>query len=163
MKIAMIGTGYVGLVSGTCFADLGLIVVCIDNDQEKLTGLHRGEVPIYEPGLEELVNKNVAAWKLSFASWAVGDIDTQDAIFIAVGTPPSETDGSADLSAVYAVAAELAPKLAGYTIVVNKSTVPVGTGDEVERIIKTNNPDTKFDVASNPEFLREGNAVDEFI
>ncbi len=163
MKIAMIGTGYVGLVSGTCFADLGHTVVCIDNDSHKLDRLHRGEIPIYEPGLEELVKKNVAAGRLGFSGWADADIGDQDAIFIAVGTPPSETDGSADLSAVFAVAAELGPRLAGYTTVVNKSTVPVGTGDEVERIIKTANPAADFDVASNPEFLREGSAIDDFM
>lgn len=163
MKIAMIGTGYVGLVSGACFADLGHTVICIDNDEDKLEHLDRGEIPIYEPGLEELVKKNVSAGRLSFASWTTDEIGDQDAIFIAVGTPPSETDGSADLSAVYAVAAELAPKLAGYTIVVNKSTVPVGTGDEVEAIIGKTNPSADFDVASNPEFLREGSAIDDFM
>jgi len=163
MKIAMIGTGYVGLVSGACFADLGHTVVCIDNDEDKLELLYRGEIPIYEPGLEELVKKNVTAGRLGFTSWDNDDIGNQDAIFIAVGTPPSERDGSADLSAVYSVAAELAPRLSGYTIIVNKSTVPVGTGDEVEAIIRKTNPDAEFDVASNPEFLREGSAIDDFM
>ncbi len=163
MKIAMIGTGYVGLVSGACFADLGHTVVCIDNDEDKLERLYRGEIPIYEPGLEELVKKNVTAGRLGFTSWDNDDIGNQDAIFIAVGTPPSERDGSADLSAVYSVAAELAPRLSGYTIIVNKSTVPVGTGDEVEAIIRKTNPDAEFDVASNPEFLREGSAIDDFM
>lgn len=163
MRIAMIGTGYVGLVTGACFSDLGHDVVCIDNDAEKLRRLEQGEIPIYEPGLDELVSKNVAAKRLRFAGWAAGDIANQDAIFIAVGTPPSETDGSADLSAVYAVAAEMAPNLAGYTVIVNKSTVPVGTGDEVEAIISKTNAEADFDVASNPEFLREGSAIDDFM
>jgi len=163
MRIAMIGTGYVGLVSGACFADLGHDVICIDNDQNKLDLLEQGKIPIYEPGLDELVSKNVQAGRLKFAAWAAGDIQNQDAIFIAVGTPPNELDGNADLSAVYAVAAELAPKLSGYTVVINKSTVPVGTGDEVEEIIRTANPNANFDVASNPEFLREGSAIDDFM
>lgn len=163
MRIAMIGTGYVGLVSGACFADLGHDVVCIDNDEDKLRSLKEGNIPIYEPGLDELVSKNVAVGRLRFASWATGAISDQDAIFIAVGTPPSETDGSADLSAVYAVAAEMAPNLADYTVIVNKSTVPVGTGDAVEAIIRKTNPNADFDVASNPEFLREGSAIDDFM
>jgi len=163
MRIAMIGTGYVGLVSGACFADLGHDVVCIDNNQAKLDLLEQGKIPIYEPGLDELVSKNVEAGRLKFAPWAAGDIQNQDAIFIAVGTPPSELDGSADLSAVYAVAAELAPELSGYTVVINKSTVPVGTGDEVEEIIRTANPNANFDIASNPEFLREGSAIEDFM
>lgn len=163
MRIAMIGTGYVGLVSGACFADLGHDVVCIDNDQKKLDLLKQGKIPIYEPGLDELVSKNTNAGRLRFSAWENGDVENQDAIFIAVGTPPSEHDGSADLSAVYAVAATLAPKLSGYTVVINKSTVPVGTGDEVDEIIRTANPDADFDVASNPEFLREGSAIDDFM
>jgi len=163
MHIAMIGTGYVGLVTGACFADLGHDVVCIDNDLEKLDRLQAGEIPIYEPGLDELVGKNVAAGRLHFAAWEAGDIASQDAIFIAVGTPPSKTDNGADLSAVYAVAAEMAPKLGGYTVIVNKSTVPVGTGDEVEEILRKANPGADFDVASNPEFLREGSAIDDFM
>jgi UDPglucose 6-dehydrogenase len=163
MRIAMIGTGYVGLVTGACFADLGHNVICIDNDLDKLKRLEQGEIPIYEPGLDELVSKNVAAGRLRFSDWAAGDISEQEAIFIAVGTPPSKTDGSADLTAVYAVAAEMAPNLAGHTVVVNKSTVPVGTGDAVEKIIRDTNPDADFDVASNPEFLREGSAIDDFM
>lgn len=163
MRIAMIGTGYVGLVTGACFSDLGHDVICIDNDEEKLRRLEQGEIPIYEPGLDELVSKNVAAKRLRFADWAAADIANQDAIFIAVGTPPSEADGSADLSAVYAVAAEMAPNLSGYTVIVNKSTVPVGTGDEVEEIIAKTNANADFDVASNPEFLREGSAIDDFM
>ena len=163
MHIAMIGTGYVGLVTGACFADLGHDVVCIDNDLEKLARLQAGEIPIYEPGLDELVGKNVSAGRLRFSTWEAGDIANQDTIFIAVGTPPSKTDSSADLSAVYAVAAEMAPKLGGYTVIVNKSTVPVGTGDEVEEILRKANPNADFDVASNPEFLREGSAIDDFM
>jgi len=163
MHIAMIGTGYVGLVTGACFADLGHDVVCIDNDLEKLDRLQAGEIPIYEPGLDELVGKNVSAGRLRFSTWGAGDIAGQDAIFIAVGTPPSKTDNGADLSAVYAVAAEMAPKLGGYTVIVNKSTVPVGTGDEVEEILRKANPGADFDVASNPEFLREGSAIDDFM
>ena len=163
MRIAMIGTGYVGLVTGACFADLGHNVVCIDNDLKKLNLLEGGKIPIYEPGLDELVSKNVSAGRLRFSSWEKGEIASQDAVFIAVGTPPSETDGSADLSAVYAVAAEMAPKLRGYTVVVNKSTVPVGTGDKVEDILRKANAKADFDVASNPEFLREGSAIDDFM
>ncbi len=163
MRLAMIGTGYVGLVTGACFADLGHEIICIDNDDAKLARLAAGEIPIYEPGLEELVKKNVAAGRLTFANWAGADIGDCDAVFIAVGTPPSVTDGSADLSAVYAVAAELAPRLKGYTVIVNKSTVPVGTGEEVEAIIARGNKEADFDVASNPEFLREGSAIDDFM
>ncbi|MEQ9518398.1 MAG: UDP-glucose/GDP-mannose dehydrogenase family protein [Parvibaculum sp.] len=163
MRLAMIGTGYVGLVTGACFADLGHEIVCIDNDEAKLARLAAGEIPIYEPGLEELVKKNVAVGRLSFSNWSGADIADCDAAFIAVGTPPSIADGSADLSAVYAVAAELAPRLRGYTVIVNKSTVPVGTGDEVEAIIARENQQADFDVASNPEFLREGSAIDDFM
>ncbi len=163
MRIAMIGTGYVGLVTGTCFADLGHEVICVDNDATKVERLRNGEIPIFEPGLEDMVKHNVRAQRLSFTTSYADAIPDSEAVFIAVGTPTKETDGSADLSAVYAVAKELAKHLKGYTVVVDKSTVPVGTGAEVERIICAENPAAEFDVASNPEFLREGSAIDDFM
>ncbi|MDR3499419.1 MAG: UDP-glucose/GDP-mannose dehydrogenase family protein [Parvibaculum sp.] len=163
MKVTMIGTGYVGLVTGTCFADLGHEVICLDNDAKKVERLKKGEIPIFEPGLEDMVQHNVRAKRLSFTTSYADAIPGRDAVFIAVGTPTKETDGSADLSAVYAVARELARHLTGYTVVVDKSTVPVGTGDEVEAIIRKENPKADFDVASNPEFLREGSALDDFM
>ncbi len=162
MRVVMIGTGYVGLVSGACFADFGHHVTCVDNNPEKIELLNRGEIPIFEPGLDELVAKNTAADRLKFVTdpaWAVGEADV---VFIAVGTPTRRGDGHADLKYVYAVAEELAPMLRDYTVVVTKSTVPVGTGDEVETIIRGLAPDTEFDVASNPEFLREGAAISDF-
>ncbi|MCW5726930.1 UDP-glucose/GDP-mannose dehydrogenase family protein [Parvibaculum sp.] len=162
MKVAMIGTGYVGLVSGACFADLGHHVTCVDTDAAKIEKLCRAEIPIYEPGLEDIVARNVEAGRLSFTTDAAEAVPSCDAIFICVGTPPRE-DGDADLSWVYAAAQGIAAHLDGYTVIVDKSTVPVGTGDEVERIIRANNPDADFDVASNPEFLREGNAIDDFM
>ncbi|MBX3493423.1 MAG: UDP-glucose/GDP-mannose dehydrogenase family protein [Parvibaculum sp.] len=162
MKVAMIGTGYVGLVSGACFADLGHKVVCVEIDETKIARLRRGEIPIYEPGLEDIVARNVEAGRLSFTADAAGAVPECDAVFICVGTPPRE-DGDADLSWVYAAARGIAGHLSGYTVVVDKSTVPVGTGDEVEQIIRKANPDADFDVASNPEFLREGNAIDDFM
>lgn len=163
MQIAMIGTGYVGLVTGACFAELGHTIVCIDIDEKKIKRLQTGEIPIYEPGLDELVRRNINNDRLSFATWEAAEVGTCDAIFIAVGTPPNEVDGSADLGAVYAVAAALAIRLRGYTVVVNKSTSPVGTGDEVEKIIRDSNANADFDVASNPEFLREGSAIEDFM
>jgi UDPglucose 6-dehydrogenase len=162
MKIAMIGTGYVGLVSGACFADLGHNVVCVDIDASKINRLRRGEIPIYEPGLDDIVARNIEARRLSFTTSTAEAATGQDAIFICVGTPPLE-DGNADLSYVYAAARDIAPHLSAYTVVVNKSTVPVGTGAEVEKIIRETNPQAEFDVASNPEFLREGNAIDDFM
>jgi len=163
MRVAMIGTGYVGLVTGTCFADLGHEVICVDNDATKVERLRNGEIPIFEPGLEDMVKHNVRAKRLSFTTSYADTIPDCEAVFIAVGTPTKETDGSADLSAVYAVAKELAKHLKGYTVVVDKSTVPVGTGREVETIIRAENPAADFDVASNPEFLREGSAIDDFM
>lgn len=162
MRIAMVGAGYVGLVSGACFADFGHHVVCIDNDAEKVTALGRGEIPIYEPGLAELVASNVKQRRLTFAHDMAPAIDGADVVFIAVGTPSRRGDGHADLSYVYAAAREIADALSGFTVIVTKSTVPVGTGDEVERIIREQGPDAKFAVVSNPEFLREGAAIRDF-
>ena len=162
MRVVMIGTGYVGLVSGTCFADFGHDVVCVDNNPDKIERLKQGEIPIFEPGLDQLVSQNVAAGRLSFVTDPAEAVGEADVVFIAVGTPTRRGSGYADLQYVYAVAEELAPLLRGYTVVVNKSTVPVGTGDEVEEIIRRNAPDADFDVASNPEFLREGAAIEDF-
>ena len=163
MKIAMVGTGYVGLVTGACFADLGHDVICIDKDPNKLEALKAGRIPIYEPGLEDMVERNVTAGRLHFVASIAEGVPGRDAVFIAVGTPSRETDGMADLSAVHAVARELAGSIDRYMVVVTKSTVPVGTGTEVEKIIRGVSPDLEFDVASNPEFLREGNAIDDFM
>ncbi len=162
MRIAMIGTGYVGLVSGACFADFGHDVTCVDKDEKKIAALHRGEIPIYEPGLEELVATNVKAKRLDFTTDLKQPVADADAVFIAVGTPSRRGDGHADLSYVYAAAKEIAQSLQGFTVVVTKSTVPVGTGDEVERIIREANPNADVVVASNPEFLREGAAIRDF-
>src|SRR5215207_8669933 len=162
MQVAIVGSGYVGLVSGTCFADFGHIVCCVDKDTDKIARLRQGEMPIYEPGLAELVAKNVRAGRLSFANELTEASSRADAIFIAVGTPSRRGDGFADLSFVYETARELAPELDGYTVVVLKSTVPVGTGDEVERIIAETAPRAQFAVISNPEFLREGAAIADF-
>jgi UDPglucose 6-dehydrogenase len=162
MKIAMVGSGYVGLVSGACFADFGHDVVCIDKDASKIDRLVAGVMPIYEPGLAELVAGNVQAGRLSFSTDLAASIDGAQAIFIAVGTPSRRGDGHADLSYVYAVAQEIADGLTGPAVIVTKSTVPVGTGDEVERIIRERAPDAKFAVVSNPEFLREGAAIGDF-
>ncbi|MEX1153059.1 UDP-glucose/GDP-mannose dehydrogenase family protein [Parvibaculum sp.] len=162
MKVAMIGTGYVGLVSGACFADLGHNVVCVEINPDKIAQLRCGKIPIYEPGLEDIVARNVEAGRLSFTADAAAAVPGCDAVFICVGTPPRE-DGDADLSWVYEAARGTAAHLDGYTVIVDKSTVPVGTGDEVEAIIREANPDADFDVASNPEFLREGNAIDDFM
>lgn len=162
MRVAMVGAGYVGLVSGACFADFGHHVVCIDNDMERVEALGRGEIPIYEPGLAELVGSNVKQRRLTFAHDMAPAIDGADVVFIAVGTPSRRGDGHADLSYVYAAAREIADALSGFTVIVTKSTVPVGTGDEVERIIREQKPDAKFAVVSNPEFLREGAAIRDF-
>jgi UDPglucose 6-dehydrogenase len=162
MRIAMIGTGYVGLVSGACFADFGHDVTCVDKDEGKIAALHRGEIPIYEPGLDELVATNVKARRLSFTTDLSTPVADADAVFIAVGTPSRRGDGHADLSYVYAAAREIAQSLTSFTVVVTKSTVPVGTGDEVERIIREANPKADVVVASNPEFLREGAAIRDF-
>ncbi|MBX7535523.1 UDP-glucose/GDP-mannose dehydrogenase family protein [Qipengyuania sp. GH1] len=162
MKIAMVGSGYVGLVSGACFADFGHDVVCIDKDQSKIDRLHDGVMPIYEPGLAELVGTNVQAGRLSFTTSLAEGIRDANAIFIAVGTPSRRGDGHADLSFVYAVAQEIGENLANDVVVVTKSTVPVGTGDEVERILKDSGTSHRFAVVSNPEFLREGAAIADF-
>jgi UDPglucose 6-dehydrogenase len=163
MKIAMIGTGYVGLVSGVCFSDFGHEVVCVDKDPDKIAMLRRGEVPIYEPGLEDLMARNVAAGRLSFSEDLGEAVAGADAVFIAVGTPTRRGDGHADLSYVFAAAEEIAGALEGYTVVVTKSTVPVGTNRKVKQVIAKANPQAEFDVASNPEFLREGAAIDDFM
>ncbi len=162
MRIAMIGTGYVGLVSGACFADFGHHVTCIDKDAAKITALQRGEIPIYEPGLNELVAGNTAAGRLDFSLDLRDAVAAADAVFIAVGTPSRRGDGHADLSYVYAAAREIAENVKGFTVVITKSTVPVGTGDDVERIIAEANPKADVVVASNPEFLREGAAIRDF-
>jgi UDPglucose 6-dehydrogenase len=162
MKIAMIGSGYVGLVSGACFADFGHEVVCVDKDESKIARLHANIMPIYEPGLDALVKSNVDAGRLSFSTDVTEAVKGCDAVFIAVGTPSRRGDGHADLSYVYAAAEELARAIDPHTVVVTKSTVPVGTGDEVERIIRETSPDLDFAVVSNPEFLREGAAIGDF-
>ena len=163
MKLAVIGTGYVGLVSGACFSEFGFNVTCVDKDAEKITKIEAGIMPIYEPGLEELVGKNVAAGRLKFSTETGLAVRDADAVFIAVGTPARRGDGYADLSYVYAAAEEIANHLTGYSVVVTKSTVPVGTGREVERIVRKANPSADFDVVSNPEFLREGAAISDFM
>jgi UDPglucose 6-dehydrogenase len=162
MRVAMIGTGYVGLVSGACFADFGHEVVCVDRDKTKIAALERGEVPIYEPGLNDMVAANTRAGRLTFATELAGAVASADAVFIAVGTPSRRGDGFADLSFVYDAAREIARALDGFTVVITKSTVPVGTGDEVERIIRETRPDADCSVVSNPEFLREGAAIRDF-
>jgi UDPglucose 6-dehydrogenase len=162
MRVAMIGTGYVGLVSGACFADFGHVVTCIDKDASKIARLEAGEMPIYEPGLDDLVATNVRDGRLFFTVEGAEAIRNADAVFIAVGTPTRRGDGHADLSYVYAAAKEIAGLIEGFTVVVTKSTVPVGTGDEVEAIIRKANPDAEFAVVSNPEFLREGAAIGDF-
>jgi UDPglucose 6-dehydrogenase len=168
MRIAVIGTGYVGLVSGACFSEFGVSVTCVDTDAAKIARLRRGEMPIYEPGLEALVADNTAAGRLSFTTELLPAIEGADAVFIAVGTPSRRGDGHADLSYVFAAAAEIGRALAetragGYTVVVTKSTVPVGTGREVAAILHRVCPNARFDVASNPEFLREGSAIEDFM
>ena len=162
MRIAMIGTGYVGLVSGACFADFGHRVTCVDTDAGKIDALNRGEIPIFEPDLDRLVEASVKAGRLDFTTDIVGPVGKADAVFIAVGTPSRRGDGHADLTYVHAAARDIAKALQGFTVVVTKSTVPVGTGDEVERIIRETNPQADVAVASNPEFLREGAAIRDF-
>lgn len=162
MNIAVIGAGYVGLVSGACFADFGHSVVCADLDQSKIDALGRGEIPIFEPGLEQIVATNVASGRLTFTIDVKAAVSAAAVVFIAVGTPSRRGDGHADLSYVHSAARTIAEALDGYTVVVTKSTVPVGTGDEVERIIRETNPDADFAVVSNPEFLREGAAIEDF-
>jgi UDPglucose 6-dehydrogenase len=162
MRVAMIGTGYVGLVSGACFADFGHEVTCIDKDPSKIERLEKGEIPIFEPGLDDLVARNVREGRLFFTLEGAEAIKAADAVFIAVGTPTRRGDGHADLSYVYAAAEEIAGLIDGFTVIVTKSTVPVGTGDEVEAIIRKTNPNAQFAVVSNPEFLREGAAIEDF-
>src|SRR5205814_8456345 len=163
MRIAMIGTGYVGLVSGACFSELGVNVTCVDKEADKIERLSRGEMPIYERGLDQLVASNTAAGRLSFTTNLRSALAGADAVFIPVGTPSRRGDGHADLTYVYAAAAELANAIRRYTVVVTRSTVPVGTGREVARIIRETQPLAEFDVASNPEFLREGAAIEDFM
>jgi len=159
----MIGSGYVGLVSGACLARFGHDVVCVDKADDKIAQLRRGEIPIYEPGLDKLVADNVRAGRLAFDTGLAKAVGSADAVFIAVGTPTRRGDGYADLTYVYAAAAEIAEALSGYTVVITKSTVPVGTGREVARIIREARPGAEFDVVSNPEFLREGAAIEDFM
>ena len=163
MQITMYGTGYVGLVTGACFSQFGWTVVCVDRDREKIERLQKGEIPIYEPGLDRLVEYNAAVSRLRFTTDGKAAVADADAVFIAVGTPSRRGDGHADLSYVYAAAAEIAAAMQGYTVVVTKSTVPVGTGREVERVIREVRPDADVDVVSNPEFLREGSAIEDFM
>ncbi|MAM35233.1 MAG: UDP-glucose 6-dehydrogenase [Micavibrio sp.] len=163
MRIGMVGTGYVGLVSGTCFAEFGHDVTCIDKDEGKISRLKNGEIPIYEPGLDELVEKQVRAKRLTFSTDMKDAVKDKDAVFIAVGTPTRRSDGHADLQYVYAAAKEIAEAITDFTVIVTKSTVPVGTAREIERIVKEANPDADFGVCSNPEFLREGAAINDFM
>ena len=162
MRITMVGTGYVGLVSGACFADFGHQVICVDKNADKIAALQRGEIPIFEPDLDRLVETNVRAGRLTFSTELTEPVSNSEAVFIAVGTPSRRGDGHADLSYVYAAAREIAAGLKGFTVVITKSTVPVGTGDEVERLIREANPSADIAVASNPEFLREGAAIRDF-
>ncbi|MEM7767086.1 MAG: UDP-glucose/GDP-mannose dehydrogenase family protein [Pseudomonadota bacterium] len=162
MRVTMIGTGYVGLVSGACFADFGHVVTCVDKDASKIERLNKGEIPIFEPGLDTLVEQNVKEERLFFTTDAAEAVRNSDAVFIAVGTPSRRGDGHADLTYVYAAAEEIAGLIDGFTVIVTKSTVPVGTGDEVEAIIRKTRPDADFAVVSNPEFLREGAAIKDF-
>lgn len=161
-KIAIVGSGYVGLVSGACFADFGHEVVCIDKDAKRVESLQAGQIPIYEPGLSEMVSVNASQGRLRFATELAPAVAQSDVVFIAVGTPSRRGDGHADLSYVYAAAAEIASAIDGFTVVATKSTVPVGTGDEVERLIREANPKADVAVVSNPEFLREGSAIEDF-
>ena len=163
MRITMIGTGYVGLVSGACLSDVGHEVICVDKDQRKIDALKQGVMPIYEPGLDALIARNAAAGRLSFTTDLTPAVDGADAVFIAVGTPSRKADGHADLSYVYGAAKEIAEAVTGPVVIVTKSTVPVGTGDEVERIVRDANPNAEFAVVSNPEFLREGAAIEDFM
>jgi UDPglucose 6-dehydrogenase len=162
MRIAMVGSGYVGLVSGVCFADFGHSVVCVDSDAEKIAGLKRGECPIFEPGLDDLMERNVREGRLAFTTELGACVPQAQAVFIAVGTPSRRGDGHADLTYVYAAARDIAKALSGFTVVITKSTVPVGTGDEVARIIADTRPDADMAVVANPEFLREGAAIQDF-
>ena len=159
MRIAMIGAGYVGLVSGACFSEFGFNVACVDRDKERIEHLTEGDIPIFEPGLESLILKNTKSGRLSFTTSLSEALVDTDAVFIAVGTPSRRGDGHADLTFVYDVAREISSKIKDHTVIVTKSTVPVGTGDVIERIIEETNPSIKCEVVSNPEFLREGSAT----
>jgi len=163
MNVVMIGAGYVGLVSGACFAEFGAQVTCVDKTAERIERLRGGEIPIFEPGLDDLVHRNSAGGRLQFTTDLAEAVANADLVFIAVGTPTRRGDGHADLKYVYAAAEEIAANLTGYTVIVDKSTVPVGTAREVARVIRKTNPDADFDVASNPEFLREGSAIGDFM
>ena len=163
MNITILGTGYVGLVSGTCFSEFGFEVCCVDKDIDKINNLDLGIMPIYEPGLKNLVNKNRDAGRLNFSNNINKYIKNADIIFIAVGTPARRGDGHADLKYIYEAAEQIAKNISNYTVIVTKSTVPIGTGDEVKKLIKKINPSADFDIVSNPEFLREGNAIDDFM
>ncbi len=163
MRIAMIGTGYVGLVSGACFSEFGIDVACVDKDAAKIASLKAGKIPIYEPGLDDLVERNAKAGRLTFTTDLAAAVAGAEAVFIAVGTPSRRGDGHADLTYVFAAAEEIAKALTGYAVVVTKSTVPVGTGRKVAECIRAARPDAEFDVASNPEFLREGSAIEDFM
>ena len=163
MRIAIIGGGYVGLVSGACFAEFGVEVTVVEADRDQLAALRDGRMPIYEPGLDKLVQENVAAGRLAFTDDLAAAVDGTEAVFIAVGTPTRRGDGHADLTYVYAAADQVARALTGYAVVITKSTVPVGTGRRIKEIVESVRPDLDFDVASNPEFLREGNAIGDFM
>ena len=163
MNVTILGTGYVGLVSGTCFSEFGFEVCCVDKDIDKISNLNLGIMPIYEPGLENIVNKNRDAGRLKFSNNINNYIKNADIIFIAVGTPARRGDGHADLKYIYEAAEQIAKNISNYTVIVTKSTVPIGTGDEVKKLIKKINPSADFDMVSNPEFLREGNAIDDFM
>src|SRR5271170_6714410 len=163
MRIAMVGCGYVGLVSGACLADFGHEVCCIDKDAARIEPLTRGKMPIYEPGLADLVTSNIRQNRLSFTTELAEAVAGAEAVFIAVGTPSRRGDGHADLSYVYEAADEIAGALTGYAVIVTKSTVPVGTGRQVAEIVRRRRPEGSFDVASNPEFLREGSAIEDFM
>ncbi|MFJ5488490.1 UDP-glucose dehydrogenase family protein, partial [Hansschlegelia beijingensis] len=162
MRVTVIGSGYVGLVSGACFADFGHQVACVDSDERKIEALNNAVVPIYEPGLDELVERNLSAGRLTFSTEFAPAVREADVVMIAVGTPSRRGNGHADLTFVMEAARQIAGALEGFTVVVNKSTVPVGAGDEVERVMRETNPDADLAVASNPEFLREGSAIDDF-
>ncbi|MEQ8697956.1 MAG: UDP-glucose/GDP-mannose dehydrogenase family protein [Bauldia litoralis] len=162
MRLTMIGAGYVGLVSGACFADFGHVVTCVDNNEDRIRSLGAGKMPIYEPGLDRIVASNVAEDRLRFTTDLAASVASADAVFIAVGTPSRRGDGHADLTYVHAAARLIAAALDGFTVIVTKSTVPVGTGDQIEAIIREERPDADFAVVSNPEFLREGAAIDDF-
>jgi UDPglucose 6-dehydrogenase len=163
MKIVVLGAGYVGLVSAACFAEFGVQVTCVDQSEDKISALLRGEIPIFEPGLDDLVTRNVRSGSLMFSTSMIPAIASADAVFIAVGTPSRHGDGHADLSYVFAAAKEIAANISHYTVIVTKSTVPVGTGHEIARLVRETNPKAEFDVCSNPEFLREGSAIGDFM